>query len=110
MVEAKRRAGVFLKETGMSVPWRTFGNELEGQIELLCESARTLTCLGMAVAMRCEPCIEYWLDECIAQDIDAAKVRDVLRLAVKMGGGPGMMYAAKAHEMYEEMLHGRNTE
>jgi alkylhydroperoxidase/carboxymuconolactone decarboxylase family protein YurZ len=109
MVEAKRRAGVFLKETNMVSAWGHLGDELDQANEMLCDDARALACLGMAVVMRCDPCIEYWLDEVVNLGVDEAKVRDILRLAIKMGGGPGLMYAAKALEMYKGMINGRNA-
>lgn len=62
--------------------------------------------LGIAVADRCEPCVVLHIDALIRAGATRDEVGDVLAMNIQMGGGPAMMYAAKALECYEEMTAG----
>lgn len=59
--------------------------------------------LGMAVATRCEPCITLRCEALVKAGATKEEVGDVLAMAIQMGGGPAMMYAAKAMECFEEL-------
>ncbi len=59
--------------------------------------------LGMAVVTRCEPCISLHCAALIKAGATTEEVGDVLGMAIQMGGGPAMMYAAKALECFEEL-------
>lgn len=62
--------------------------------------------LGIAVAMRCEACIVLHIDALVRAGATRDEIGDVLAMTIQMGGGPSMMYAAKAMECYEEMTAG----
>ncbi|MTI02137.1 MULTISPECIES: carboxymuconolactone decarboxylase family protein [Alphaproteobacteria] len=59
--------------------------------------------LGMSIAVRCEPCISLHTEALIKAGAARDEFSDVLAMAVQMGGGPSMMYAAKALECYDEL-------
>ncbi|NVO54299.1 carboxymuconolactone decarboxylase family protein [Rhodobacteraceae bacterium B1Z28] len=59
--------------------------------------------LGMSIAVRCEPCISLHTEALIKAGATRDEVSDVLAMAIQMGGGPSMMYAAKALECYDEL-------
>ncbi|GHG89143.1 carboxymuconolactone decarboxylase family protein [Pseudodonghicola xiamenensis] len=59
--------------------------------------------LGIAVAERCEACIGLHIDALIKAGATREEVADVLGMCIQMGGGPAMMYAAKALECYDEL-------
>lgn len=59
--------------------------------------------LGIAVGVRCEPCITLHIEALIKAGATREEVADVLGMCVQMGGGPAMMYAAKALECYDEL-------
>jgi len=59
--------------------------------------------LGIAVGMRCEPCIVLHCEALIKAGATREEVADVLSMAIQMGGGPSMMYAAKALECFDEL-------
>lgn len=59
--------------------------------------------LGIAVATRCEACITLHVDTLIKAGATREEVGDVLAMTIQMGGGPAMMYAAKALECYDEL-------
>ncbi|MCP4821848.1 MAG: carboxymuconolactone decarboxylase family protein [Shimia sp.] len=62
--------------------------------------------LGMAVVSRCEPCISLHCEALVKAGATKEEVSDVLAMAIQMGGGPAMMYAAKALECFEEFSAG----
>lgn len=60
--------------------------------------------LGISVAVRCEPCIGLHIEALIRSGASREEVGDVLAMAIQMGGGPAMMYAAKALACYDELV------
>ncbi len=59
--------------------------------------------LGMSIAGRCEPCITLHTEALIKAGASRDEISDVLAMAIQMGGGPSMMYAAKALECFDEL-------
>lgn len=59
--------------------------------------------LGIAVAVRCEPCIGFHVAALVKQGATREEVSDVLAMAVQMGGGPSLMYSAKALRCYDDL-------
>lgn len=59
--------------------------------------------LGMAVALRCEPCIGFHIAALQKAGATRDELADVLAMAIQMGGGPAVMYAAKALDCWDQM-------
>ncbi|KIC12135.1 alkylhydroperoxidase [Leisingera sp. ANG-M1] len=59
--------------------------------------------LGIAVALRCEDCIALHVEALVKAGASQEEVGDVLAMSIQMGGGPAMMYAAKAMECYHQL-------
>ncbi|MBJ6372268.1 carboxymuconolactone decarboxylase family protein [Sedimentitalea arenosa] len=59
--------------------------------------------LGISVADRCEPCISLHIEALIKLGATREEVAEVLGMCIQMGGGPAMMYAAKALECFDEL-------
>ncbi len=59
--------------------------------------------LGISVAIRCEPCITLHVEALVKAGTTREELGDVLAMSIQMGGGPAMMYAAKALECYDEL-------
>ncbi|CAD0183860.1 alkylhydroperoxidase AhpD family core domain protein [Ruegeria sp. THAF57] len=59
--------------------------------------------LGMSIAIRCEPCIALHTEALVKSGTSRDEFSDVLAMAIQMGGGPSMMYAAKALECFDEL-------
>ena len=59
--------------------------------------------LGIAVTGRCEDCIGLHIEALIKANASRDEIADVLAMAIQMGGGPAMMYAAKAMTCYDEL-------
>ena len=65
--------------------------------------AKEFVALGISVAVRCEPCISLHIAALIKAGATRDEITDVLGMCVQMGGGPSMMYAAKALECFDEL-------
>ncbi len=59
--------------------------------------------LGIAVAVKCEACIALHVEALVRAGATREEVGDVLAMSIQMGGGPAMMYAAKALECYDAL-------
>lgn len=59
--------------------------------------------LGIAVATRCEACIAFHIDALVRAGASREEVSDVLSMCIQMGGGPSLMYAAKALDCFDEL-------
>ena len=59
--------------------------------------------LGMAIATRCEPCILFHTEALMKAGATREEIADVCAMAVQMGGGPGLMYAAQALDVWDDL-------
>jgi len=66
--------------------------------------------LGMSVALRCEPCINFHVEALMKAGGSREELADVLAMAIQMGGGPGLMYAGHALAAWDELVAAAATE
>ncbi len=59
--------------------------------------------LGMALATRCEPCINFHIEALMKAGGTREELGDVLGVAIQMSGGPGLMYAGHALACWDEL-------
>ena len=64
---------------------------------------KELITFGISVAIRCEPCILWHAASCLELGATREELLDVIKVAIVMAGGPGMMYATKAYEIIDEL-------
>ncbi|MCF7981295.1 MAG: carboxymuconolactone decarboxylase family protein [Pseudomonadales bacterium] len=67
-------------------------------------SAKTkeLIALALGVAAHCDGCIGFHTKALVKQGVTREEVLETLGMAIYMGGGPSLMYAAEALEAYEQ--------
>ncbi len=63
---------------------------------------KELLALGIAVATRCDPCIAFHAEVAEKQGASREEVLETVGLAIYMGAGPSVMYAAKALEAFDQ--------
>lgn len=63
---------------------------------------KELIALAVGVAARCDACIGFHVKELIRLGVTREQFMETLGVAVYMGGGPNLMYAAEAIRAYEE--------
>ena len=66
------------------------------------KKTKELIAMSIAVAKRCEGCIGFHAQTCVKLGVTEAEFMEVLGMAVYMGGGPSLMYAAEAVNAFKE--------
>lgn len=64
---------------------------------------RELIATAIAVVQGCEDCILYHAEAARRAGADEATLIEALEVAVEMGGGPGVMYAGKALDVFRAL-------
>ena len=65
---------------------------------------KELMALAVSIAVRCEGCIAYHVHDAIAAGATRQEILETLGVAMMMGGGPALMYAAHAQDAIEQFL------
>ena len=68
----------------------------------LTKKTKELMALALGVAAHCEACIGFHAQALVRLGASRAELEETLGMAVYMGGGPSLMYAASALAAYEE--------
>jgi AhpD family alkylhydroperoxidase len=71
---------------------------------VLDHKTKELIALCLGVAGHCDACIGFHIQALIKAGATKAEVEEALAVAVYMGGGPSLMYAADALIAFEQML------
>lgn len=66
------------------------------------KTTKELIAMALSVAARCDPCVGYHAKALVELGASRAQVAEALGMAVYMGGGPSLMYAAKASAAFDE--------
>jgi AhpD family alkylhydroperoxidase len=69
---------------------------------VLDKKTKELIALAIGVATRCDGCIGFHSESLVRLGASRAEVEETLGMAVYMGGGPSLMYAADAMAAYEQ--------
>jgi AhpD family alkylhydroperoxidase len=68
---------------------------------------KELIALAIGVATRCDGCIGFHMDALVRLGARREEVQETLGMAVYMGGGPSVMYAADAMLAFEQFREKR---
>lgn len=63
---------------------------------------KELIALAIGVAARCDGCIGFHVKALVRLGVTREQLMETLAVAVYMGGGPSLMYAAETIRAYEE--------
>jgi AhpD family alkylhydroperoxidase len=63
---------------------------------------KELIALGITVAIRCDNCIAFHVNDALKAGATRAEIVETLGVAMMMGGGPATMYACDAFEALEQ--------
>ena len=66
------------------------------------KKTKELIALAIGIATRCDGCIGFHTETLVKLGATRQEVEETLGMAVYMGGGPSLMYAADAISAYEE--------
>jgi AhpD family alkylhydroperoxidase len=70
------------------------------------KKTKELIALALGVAAHCDACIGFHVDSLVKLGVNRNELEEALGMAVYMGGGPSLMYAADALGAFEEMSAG----
>ena len=66
------------------------------------KKTKELIAVALSVAARCDPCVGFHTQALVKLGATRAELAETLAMAVYMGGGPSLMYAAKASAAFDE--------
>ena len=72
------------------------------QTNALDTKTKELIALSIAVATRCDGCIAFHAEAAVKQGASREEVMETMGMAIYMGAGPSVMYAAQAVEAYDQ--------
>lgn len=71
---------------------------------VLDKKTKELIALALSVAVRCDPCIGFHTQALAKLGATRQEVDETLGVAIYMGGGPSLMYAASAGAAFDEAV------
>lgn len=100
--EIEKQLGQFVKE----IPETMIGfNKLTNATNFdgaLSKKMKELIAMGIAIGARCDGCIAFHSKALVDLKATRQEFLEMLQVAIHMGGGPSVAYAAKAMEAYEQ--------
>ena len=73
--------------------------------DVLETKTKELIALAIAVAARCDGCISYHVHDALKAGATKEEIMETLSVAILMGGGPSLMYAAHVIEAVEQFIN-----
>ncbi|MDA9272173.1 carboxymuconolactone decarboxylase family protein [bacterium] len=70
------------------------------------KKSKELIATALAVANHCPGCIGFHAQTLVKLHVSREELLEMLSMAIYMGGGPSLMYAAEALEAFEEFSQG----
>ncbi len=68
------------------------------------EKTKELVALALGVAARCDGCLGFHAKSLVRLGATRQEIAEILGMAVYMGGGPSLMYAADALRAYDQFV------
>lgn len=63
---------------------------------------KELIALAISVALRCDGCVAFHSQAAVKQGATREEIMEVMGMALYMGAGPSLMYAAQAVEAFDQ--------
>ncbi|MDR3506156.1 MAG: carboxymuconolactone decarboxylase family protein [Acidocella sp.] len=67
------------------------------------KKTKELIALALGVAARCQPCIAYHAEAAAKHGATREEVLETMGMAIYMGAGPSVMYAAQGLEAFDQL-------
>jgi len=64
---------------------------------------KELIATALSIVLGCEDCILYHVDNAIRHGADESALIEALEVAIELGGGPAVMHAGKALEVFQTL-------
>ena len=98
-------AAIGTLRTGAAEPMRGFSQLAREALKpgALDVKTKELIAVGIAIATRCDGCIGFHAKAAIQAGATRQEVLETLSMAIYMGAGPSMIYAAEALRAFDEL-------
>lgn len=103
LAAAKARLGEFAKSAPALMQGFAAISRQATQAGGFSAAQKELVAVAISVAKGCEDCILYHLDAARRHGATEGDLVEALEVAVEMGGGPAIMYSAKALEAFRKL-------
>lgn len=103
LAAAKARLGAFAKSAPALMQGFAAISRQAAQAGGFSAAQKELVAVAISVAKGCEDCILYHLDAARRHGATESDLIEALEVAVEMGGGPAIMYSAKALEAFRKL-------
>ena len=70
---------------------------------------KELIALGITVAIRCDACIAFHAEAAVRNGASREELMETMGMAIYMGAGPSVMYAAQAIEAFDQFAARRQA-
>lgn len=89
---------------GATEPMKAFSSLARAALEpkALDTKTKELIALGISVAVRCDACVAFHAEAAVRQGASREEVLETMGMAIYMGAGPSVMYAAQALEAFDQ--------
>jgi len=89
---------------GATGPMQAFSALAKAALEPKALDVKTkeLVALAIAVAIRCDGCVAFHAEAAVKHGATRDEVMETMGMAVYMGAGPSVMYAAQAVEAFDQ--------
>ncbi len=102
-----------LKEVraGAPDPMKAFSALARAALEpkALDTKTKELIALAIGVAIRCDACVAFHAEAAVKQGATREEVMETMGMAIYMGAGPSVMYAADAVEAFDQFAAAKKT-
>jgi AhpD family alkylhydroperoxidase len=90
--------------TGAPEPMKAFSALAKAALEpkALDTKTKELIALAISVATRCDGCVAFHAEAAVRQGATRDEIMETMGMAIYMGAGPSVMYAAQAVEAYDQ--------
>ncbi len=90
--DRKKLHGQFLKHVATYGPFLELEQKAFSE-GALAKKAKELMALSISIVTKCEPCMEWHLDQAMQAGATDEEIYETIDVAVEMGGGPAAAYA-----------------
>lgn len=101
--DAQRRIGTFAKTSPELFGGFARVSKVAATAGTFSSAQKELIAVAIAVSKGCEDCIVYHVDAAMRHGATETDLVEALEVAVEMGGGPAVMYGAKALEILRSL-------
>lgn len=103
------RAGLREMRAGAPEVMKAFAGIAQAALQprALDTKTKELIALAISVAVRCDDCIAFHAKAAADQGATSEEILETLGMAIYMGAGPSVMYAAHALQAYEQFAKAR---